>query len=304
MSTLALERNSGIYDGLDQYMTEVKRVPLLKREEEHALAMRLHDEGDVDAAHRLVTANLRFVVKVAFEYKAYGLRLLDLVQEGNIGLMHAVRKFDPDRGYRLITYAVWWIRAYIQAHLLASWSLVRIGTTQAQRRLFFKLTKARAELAAAGGDLSDVERHQALATALGVKQSEVSDMEVRLALRDYSLDMRLDEESGTTHMDLLVDDTDTGALVEGRLFREDRSAALDEALTILSPREREIIQLRYLSDEPMTLRDVGARFGISRERARQIEAVAKEKLRARLFARDDVMGLVEDGAVVDVHASA
>jgi len=304
MTSLALERNTGIYEGLDQYMREVKRIPLLARDEEQALAEKLQDDGDVEAAHRLVTANLRFVVKVAFEYKAYGLRLLDLVQEGNIGLMHAVRKFDPARGYRLITYAVWWIRAYIQAHLLASWSLVRIGTTQAQRRLFFKLTKAKAELQAAGGDLSDDERHQALATALGVRPSEVSDMEVRLALRDYSLDVRLDDEGGATHMDLLVDEGDTGALVEGRLFREKRKGALDEALKVLNAREREIVSLRYLTDEPMTLRDVGARFGISRERARQIEAVAKDKLKGALFARDDASGLVDDGAVVDVALSA
>lgn len=283
------------HQGLDRYMTEIRRFPLLTREEEHALAVRLRDEQDVDAAHHLVTSNLRFVVKVAMEYRNYGARLLDLVQEGNVGLMHAVRKFDPDRGYRLITYAVWWIRAYIQSYLLRAFSLVKVGTTQAQRRIFFRLGAAKNRLEQSlGADmalLSESERHTELARALGVRESDISEMEMRMSARDFSLDLALEEGGDATHLDVLPDDDgpSTEALVAQREMAEGISADLAEALKALSGREREIIELRYLSEDPPTLREVGARWGVSRERARQIEAVAREKLKKHLVRKSDVL---------------
>jgi len=289
MSTALSRRQDS--DGLDTYMREVRRIPLLTREEEQRLARRLVEEDDLDAAHRLVTANLRFVVKIAYEYKAYGLKMLDLVQEGNVGLMHAVKKFDPDRGYRLITYAVWWVRAYIQSYLLRAWSMVKIGTTQAQRRIFFKLASTRAQLDAAGQLPEDhAERAEILAESLGVKASEISMMEMRLAARDFSLDKALDDSSENTHMDLLVDESDgSEALVERQEIQEELSRSVSEGLTTLNAREREVIVLRHLSSEPLTLREIGAMWGVSRERARQIEAAAKEKLRAFLTERSAVV---------------
>lgn len=285
--------NAGTSAGLDQYMREVRRFPLLSRDEERELALRLRDEDDVEAAHRLVTANLRFVVKVALEYRGYGARTLDLVQEGNVGLMHAVRKFEPDRGYRLITYAVWWIRAYIQSYLLKAYSLVKVGTTQAQRRIFFRLGAARnrleQHLGVEASQLSDAERHAALAEALGVRESEVSEMEMRLSARDFSLDLALEEDGGTTHLDALPDvqSPSSESLVAHRELQEGIRSDLQAAIAELSPREREIIELRYLRDEPPTLREVGQRFGISRERARQIESVARDRLRRHLLRRSE-----------------
>lgn len=284
---------AGTSAGLDQYMREVRRFPLLSRDEERELALRLREEDDVEAAHRLVTANLRFVVKVALEYRGYGARTLDLVQEGNVGLMHAVRKFEPDRGYRLITYAVWWIRAYIQSYLLKAFSLVKVGTTQAQRRIFFRLGAARnrleQHLGVEASQLSDAERHAALAEALGVRESEVSEMEMRLSARDFSLDLALEEEGGTTHLDALPDaqSPSSESLVAHREMQQGIRSDLHAAIAELSPREREIIELRYLQDEPPTLREVGQRFGISRERARQIESVARERLRRHLLRRSE-----------------
>jgi RNA polymerase sigma-32 factor len=283
------------HQGLDRYMTEIRRFPLLTREEERALAIRLRDEQDVDAAHQLVTSNLRFVVKVAMEYRNYGARLLDLVQEGNVGLMHAVRKFDPDRGYRLITYAVWWIRAYIQSYLLRAFSLVKMGTTQAQRRIFFRLGAAKNRLEQSlGADmvlLSESERHTELARVLGVKESDISEMEMRMSARDFSLDLALEDAGDTTYLDVLPDeDSETSeALVARREIDEGINADLAEALKALSGREREVIELRYLSDDPPTLREVGARWGVSRERARQIEAAAREKLKKHLLEKSEVL---------------
>lgn len=291
MSTAMMAPNQG----LDQYMSEIRRFPLITREEEQELALRLRDDEDLTAAHALVTSNLRFVVKVAMEYRNYGARLLDLVQEGNVGLMHAVRKFDPDRGYRLITYAVWWIRAYIQSYLLKAFSLVKVGTTQAQRRIFFRLGAAKKHLEQSlGADvslLSDAERHEELAKALGVRVSEISEMEMRMSARDFSLDLALEEGGDATHLDVLPDDTgpSTEAVVAQREMDEGITGDLAEAIKTLSPREREVIELRYLTEDPPTLREVGARWGVSRERARQIEAVARDKLKKHLVQKSDVL---------------
>lgn len=283
-------------DDLAVYMKEAKRFKLLTREEEHDLAVQLQEFNDVDAAHKLITANLRFVVKIAMEYRSYGMRTLDLVQEGNVGLMHAVRKFDPSRGYRLITYAVWWIRAYIQSYLLRAWSMVKMGTTQAQRRLFFKLPAARAELERRTDDdvlLSPDERNAALADLIGVKASEVSSMEMRTAARDFSLDMTLEDSGDTSHLDLLTDDSaDQEAMVLASEVRTGLSEEIQAALTTLNSREREVIERRYLADDKPTLREIGSDWGVSRERARQIEAVARKKLQEYLLDNSRVLDAV------------
>lgn len=300
----------GPHQGLDRYMTEIRRFPLLTREEENELAVRLRDEEDVDAAHHLVTSNLRFVVKVAMEYRNYGARLLDLVQEGNVGLMHAVRKFDPDRGYRLITYAVWWIRAYIQSYLLKAFSLVKVGTTQAQRRIFFRLGAAKNRLEQnMGADvtlLSESERHAELARSLGVRESEISEMEMRMSARDFSLDLALEEGGDATHLDVLPDELGPSSetVVAQRELDEGITVDLAAAMKTLSPREREVIELRYLSDDPPTLREVGARWGVSRERARQIEAVARDKLKKHLVNKSEVLREMLPEATMDMPMEA
>src|SRR5579859_1755368 len=187
-------------DSLSLYMAEVRKFPLLTPDEERELGVKVHDHGDREAAKHLITANLRFVVKIAHEYRHYGLSMIDLIQEGNIGLMKAVAKFNPHRGFRLISYAVWWIRAYIQAFIIKSWSLVKIGTTQAQRKLFYKLKKAKRELSSEGQGPTPGQ----LAAALGVTESDVDEMEVRLAGKDFYLDAQVNSETGhSTHLDLL-----------------------------------------------------------------------------------------------------
>lgn len=282
-------------DPLARYMTEVKRFPLLSREEEYNLAIRLRDTGEREAAHALVTSNLRFVVKIAMEYRAYGMRILDLVQEGNVGLMHAVKKFDPDRGYRLITYAVWWIRAYIQSHLVRTFSLVKLGTTQAQRKLFFRLKPAKKHLSesqrANWDAMSEEERCETLAEHIGVRKEDVSEMQMRLSGRDFSLDLALEENGETTHLDLLVDpqSATSDALVFDKEFREKMREEFSAALSLLNAREREIIELRHLAETPPTLREVGERWGVSRERARQVEASAREKMKRYLLEKSKVL---------------
>ncbi len=267
-------------DSLDRYMVEINRYPLLSRQQEQALALRYVDQGDVRAAHELVVSNLRFVVKIAHEYRGYGLKLLDLVQEGNIGLMMAVKKFDPHKGYRLISYAVWWIRAYIQAFVLRSWSLVKIGTTRAQRKLFFRLRSETAR-AARESESGDDPTARELAERLAVPEAEVVDMEMRLAARDFSLDAKLGEGSSKSHLDALVSTEDSQEVAFGR--EEERAllrGKVDEALEHLDERERYIVENRLMSDEPQTLQELGDAFKVSRERARQIETRVIAKLRA------------------------
>jgi RNA polymerase sigma-32 factor len=257
-------------------MVQVNRFDLLSAEEEYELAVRHMHEGDMEAAHRLICANLRFVVKVANEYSGYGLRLLDLVQEGNIGLMMAVKKFDPTRGTRLITYAVWWIRAYIQNYIMRSWSLVKIGTTQMQKKLFFKLAQTRNALLNQTGseDLGDIARE------LDVSEKVVAEMSQRMGRRDTSLDVELTEGEGYTLLHTLPDKTDNQEALliadEERKLNREKTAA---ALSILNPRERHIIKQRILADPPSTLQDIADEYGVSRERIRQIEQKALQKLR-------------------------
>ena len=266
-------------DGFEHYMAQVNRYDLLTPEEEYQLAVRFRREGDLQAAHRLVCANLRFVVKVAFEYRGYGMRLADLIQEGNIGLMMAVRKFDPDRGLRLITYAVWWIRATIQNFIMKSWSLVKIGTTQAQRKLFYKFAQTRNALR----NLTGSTTLAGIAEELEVDEAVVEEMSLRLGQRDTSLDVELAEGEDYTLLDILPDRRDNQ---EHTLIKREERRLLtrrtNAALAGLPPRERQIIVQRTLADAPRTLQELAADFGISRERVRHLEQNALRRLKAAL----------------------
>lgn len=269
-----------VIDTWDHYLAQISRFDLLSREEEYELATRYRRRGDLEAAHRLICANLRFVVKIANEYRAYGMKGLDLVQEGNIGLMMAVKKFDPERGIRLITYAVWWIRAYIQSFIIRSWSLVKIGTTQAQKRLFFKLSQAREAIRRLTGGEDDLEE---VARQLHVRDEEVTEMTLRMGARDASLDLELNEGDDYSLMDSLADDRHNQE--DQLLQREEQtllSARVQQALGRLNERERRIVHDRILSDHPLTLQELAEVYGISRERIRQLEKNALEKLKGML----------------------
>ena len=277
MSSLAADKS------IDQYISEINRYSVLSREEESRLARKYRDEQDLDAAHMLVVSNLRFVVKVAHEYRGYGLKLLDLIQEGNIGLMMAVKKFDPEKGYRLISYGVWWIRAYIQNFIMRSWSLVKLGTTQAQRKLFFKLRSERERANKRAGD-GERASTSSLADRLAVGEKDVVDMEQRLASRDFSLDVELQEGARQTHLDLLTDELDESQeeLYAEKEEREVLRTKVDEAMEAFNEKERYIVKNRLMTDEPQTLQVIGQNFGISRERARQIEGNVIRKIRVAL----------------------
>ncbi len=265
-----------VTDSLDLYMAEVNRFSILTADEEFRLAVRLKKFNDMEAAEKLVVSNLRFVVKIAHEYRNYGFKLADLVQEGNIGLMHAVKKFDPYKGYRLISYAVWWIRAYIQNYVIKSWSLVKIGTTQAQRKLFFKLGQAKKKLEGLSGKHPEFAE---IAEILGVRQEEIAEMDVRMSSRDLSLDAGMGEEGESTHMDHLTYD---GESQEAALIRKEEMELVQHniagALTALNEKESFIIRNRVMADTPLTLQEIGDRYHITRERARQIEKQALKKL--------------------------
>ena len=259
------------------YMTEIKRFPLLKPEEERNLAFQYHDHGDLEAAHKLVVSNLRFVVKIVSEYSGYRMKKMDLIQEGNLGLMTAVKKFDPKRGYRLISYAVWWIRAYIQDYIMRSWSLVKIGTTQLQKRLFYKLSKIKGLL---NGDEVDREAMRALMD--GQEDDEkVRALCDRLSQRDLSL-FRTINDGDATYMDMLVsDDNQEKALIdldEQQMLK----GKIREALSLLTSRERQVVEGRFFSGSEKTLQAVGVDLGITRERVRQLENNAKKKLKKYL----------------------
>ncbi len=273
-------------DSLDRYVAEINRYPLLSRDDELSLAMQYWKNGDLEAAHELVTSNLRFVVKIAHEYKGYGLRLLDLIQEGNIGLMMAVKKFEPKRGYRLISYAVWWIRAYMQNFILRSWSLVKLGTTQAQRKLFYKLRGTQAQLARLQGAEADVSFRadpKKVAKALGVSVEDVVEMDQRLAGRDFSLDQQVADDSRQTYLERLIDEDE---LQDEAVAHDEQQAQLKarvrQALATLNEKERYIVEKRLMAEEPLTLREIGEKFKISRERARQIEANVVKKVKKLL----------------------
>jgi len=265
---------------LDLYINEINRFPLLTPEEEFKLAVRLKKYNDMEAAEKLIVSNLRFVVKIAHEYRNYGFKLADLIQEGNIGLIHAVKKFDPYKGYRLISYAVWWIRAYIQNYLIKSWSIVKIGTTQAQRKLFFKLSQAKKQLES----LSKTKPEFAeIASSLGVKGSEVAEMDLRMGSRDVSLHEYVGDDGENSHIDFLAFE---GENQEVALIKnEERSLVkqnITAALTTLNEREAYIILNRVMADNPETLQEIGDKYNITRERARQIEKQALKKVQLAL----------------------
>ncbi len=265
---------------LERYLAEISQYPVLSREEELELARRYREEGDLEAARKLITSNLRFVVKIASEYKNYGLNPMDIIQEGNIGLMHAVKRFDPTKGYRLISYAVWWIRAYIQNYIIRSWSLVKIGTTQEQRKLFYKLRSKKRDLSLAG-EMLDEKDYDRLARELGVSTEAVEEMEQRMSSKDLSLNAALNED--VTHLDFLEEEgMDQEEIVakaeEESLLRK----GLQSALGKLKDRERYILKHRVLSDNPMTLEELGQKLNLSRERVRQIESGALRKVRSEL----------------------
>ena len=266
--------------GLAGYLAQVRRFPMLGAEEEYMLAKRWKEDGDVTAAHQLVTSHLRLVVRIAMGYRGYGLPLSELISEGNIGLMQGVRKFDPERGFRLSTYAMWWIKAAIQEFILHSWSLVKIGTTSAQKKLFFNLRKLKVRLRAF--DTHDLTPEQAasIAKSLSVTEAEVYEMNGRMSAGDHSLNAPIQTDGdGGEWQDLLVDETTSpeNALVTSDEF-DKRHAVFTKALTLLSPRERDIFEQRRLQDEPLTLEDLSQKYGISRERVRQIENKAFEKI--------------------------
>jgi RNA polymerase sigma-32 factor len=272
-------------DGLKRYLAEIRKFPLLAPEEEYMLAKRWTEHADPTAAHRLVTSHLRLVAKIAMGYRGYGLPVSEIVAEGNVGLMQAVKRFDPDKGFRLATYAMWWIRASIQEFILRSWSLVKIGTTSDQKKLFFNLRKAKNNInAIEEGDLS-IEHVKTLADRLGVPETEVVDMNRRLSAPDSSLNAPLKSESESEWQDWLTDDTEDQETVMAETEEHDeRRGLLETALEELPEREREILRARKLEEEPATLEALSVRFGISRERVRQIEVRAFERLQEKMKA--------------------
>jgi RNA polymerase sigma-32 factor len=265
--------------GLAHYLAEIRRFPMLEPQEEYMLAKRWREHGDTDAAHKLVTSHLRLVAKIAMGYRGYGLPISEVVSEGNVGLMQAVKRFEPDKGFRLATYAMWWIRAAIQEYILRSWSLVKMGTTANQKKLFFNLRKAKSRINALDeGDLHP-DQNKLIAKRLGVTEQDVIDMNRRLG-GDASLNapIRDDGESGEWQ-DWLVDTAPSQeAVLEESEELDNRRKALTEALGVLNDRERRIFEARRLADDPVTLEDLAAEFGVSRERVRQIEVRAFEKV--------------------------
>jgi RNA polymerase sigma-32 factor len=285
MARSSLTRSS---ESVEPYLADIHQHRPLTAEEEQTLARACVVEGGGHHGQRLITANLRFVVKIAYEYRSYGVRMADLIQEGNLGLMRAVQRYDPDRGVRLISYAVWWIRAYIQHHILSSFSLVKLGTTQAQRKLFFSLARARRELDRTSlehGIDSDGENSAKIACTLNVKAAEVDEMRQRMGSRDLSLDAPVGEDEGFSRGDFLADaraatDEELSGAQEQALLR----GGIEAAVAQLDPRERLIIEQRVMTDPPATLKDLGEQLGLSSERTRQLERRAKAKLRERLRA--------------------
>jgi RNA polymerase sigma-32 factor len=270
---------------LTRYLQEIRKIPMLEPEEEYMLAKRWKEREDSEAAHRLVTSHLRLVAKIAMGYRGYGLPLSELISEGNVGMMQAVKRFDPDRGFRLATYAMWWIRAAIQEYILHSWSLVKMGTTAAQKKLFFNLRKLKGQLQAVeDGDLSP-ENLKKIATELDVPEADVVSMNRRLASPDHSLNAPLRSDSEGEWQDWLVDETESQETKLGE--RQElglRRDLLEKAMTHLNERERHILGERRLRENPTTLEDLSQQYGISRERVRQIEVRAFEKLQKAIKA--------------------
>jgi len=281
------------YDSLQHYLAEIRKYPLLSRDEEHGLAVRYKEEGDIEAAYRLVTANLRLVVMIAREYQRAFRNLLDLVQEGNIGLMEAVKNFDPYRGIRFPSYAVWWVRAYIIRYMMNNWRMVKIGTTQAQRKLFFNLQKEKDRLEAEGF----AAEPKLLAKRLDVKESEVIEMEQRLGGRDLSVDAPVNAGEEASMLDFLPSKgPNAEEEVANAESRELISRKVKEFGETLSGKDKVIFDSRLMAEEPLTLQEIGDRYHISRERVRQIEERIKKKLKTYLLAESPDL----KDAVVDI----
>ncbi len=275
-----------VKNSLETYLAQINQFQLLNQEEEFKLAVRYRKYDDIEAAHKLITSNLRFVVKVAFEYKSYGAKLLDLIQEGNIGLMMAVKKFNPYKGYRFISYAIWWIRAYIQNFIIKTWSLVKIGTTQAQKKLFYKIGKVRKALESNG---ENEKKYELLAHDLDVKKEDIMEMEQRMSSRDLSLDAPFDESQELTHLELLKEESpnqeEAFAQEEEKKIREHE---VQDAMRRLNEKEVYVLQNRIMAEEPLTLQQIGDHLKLSRERVRQIESEALKKLKREFGARSEL----------------
>ena len=284
--------------GLSRYLTEIRKFPMLTKDEEFMLAKRWREHEDSQAAHRLVTSHLRLVAKIAMGYRGYGLPIGEVISEGNVGLMQAVKKFEPDKGFRLATYAMWWIRASIQEYILRSWSLVKMGTTAAQKKLFFNLRKAKAEISAFNeGDLHpDAVDH--IATKLGVTNADVISMNRRLSGPDSSLNSPLRSDSESEWQDWLQDDTAVSQEVRFAESQEygQRMGLLGDAMQGLTDRERHILTERRLKDDPTTLEELAGQYGVSRERVRQIEVRAFEKLQKSMKTAARDRNLIETPA--------
>ncbi len=279
---------------LSSYMEQIKKFPLLEAKEEYMLAKAWKNQGDVKAAHKLVTSHLRLVAKIASGYRGYGLPLSDLISEGNIGMMHAVKRFEPEKGFRLATYAMWWIKASIQEYILRSWSLVKIGTTAAQKKLFFNLKKIKSKISAIeDGDLTP-DQVDKIATELSVPHKEVISMNRRISGSDYSLNSPVTDDSSGEWQDWLEDDTQNQeasfADTEEYLIKKN---ILSDSLEYLNERERDIISERQLSENPLTLEELSNRYGVSRERIRQIEAKAFEKLQIKMTEKAKDINLLQ-----------
>ncbi len=273
-------------NSLESYLVQINQFPLLTQEEEFNLAVRYRKYEDIEAAQKLITSNLRFVVKIAFEYKSYGVKIQDLIQEGNIGLMMAVKKFNPYKGYRFISYAIWWIRAYMQNFIIKTWSLVKIGTTQAQKKLFYKIGKVRKALEADGGN---EKRYERLARDLDVAKEDIIEMEQRMSSRDLSLDTPFDEGQELTHLELLKEESpnqeEAIAQEEEKKIRE---REVQNAMKRLNEKEAYVIKSRIMAEEPLTLQQIGDHLKLSRERVRQIESEALKKLKKEFGTRLEV----------------
>jgi RNA polymerase sigma-32 factor len=279
--------------GLSRYLAEIRKFPMLEKEQEFMLARSWLEHGDTEAAHKLVTSHLRLVAKIAMGYRGYGLPIAEVISEGNVGLMQSVKKFDPEKGFRLATYAMWWIRASIQEYILRSWSLVKMGTTAAQKKLFFNLRRMKSQMRALEeGDLRP-DQVEHIATKLGVTDDEVISMNRRLSGPDASLNAPLRSEGESEWQDWLTDDNADNAeedLVESDEF-DSRMALLQDAMAGLNERERHIIEERKLSEEPKTLEDLAQVYNVSRERIRQIEVRAFEKLQTEMLRLSQEKGL-------------
>ena len=276
-------------DSLSVFMREMEKHPLLSKEEEYALAVRYYENEDLEAANKLVVSNLRFVVKIASEYASYGFPMMDLIQEGSIGLMRAVKKFDPYKGYRLISYAVWWIRVRIQNHIMKFWSNVKIGTTQSQRKLFQRIegAKRRLGITAARMEDNDISR---LADHFGVNEEEISKMQTRVSKRDLSLsESPAGDDSSATYGDMLPDPSDNQEQVLSELgFHSLARENLREALETLSARQVKVINERFFCEPPRKLHEIARDLGVSQERVRQIQAESIRKLRGYMFEKLEI----------------